>query len=242
MGFNCTICSKEYKSSQSLWNHNNKMHKDDNNKEITYNCKHCNLSFDSRYKKYYHQKKCINDLANANTDLINDKTNITTNSNNNITNSQINSNNTIIINNYKNDNLEYISEKFKDKIFKHLIYDEDHHLPLPNLIENIKFNPNHKENNNIKITSDRSKIGFYYDKNKWQAMNKDELLEELCDYGFKIFKNFFNEKEQDLNDEIKNQFKNFQVRLKSEFRKKIKAKIENIAYIFTINNQNELDV
>ena len=157
-----------------------------------------------------------------------------THENNNIYNSQINK--------YKNDNLEYISDKFKDKIFKHLIYEDDHYLPLSKLLENIKFNPNHKENNNIKITSDRSKIGFYYDKNKWQAMNKDDLLEELCDYGFKIFKNFFDEKQEELPEDIKSQFKNFQVRLKSEFRKKIKTKIENIAYIFTLNNQNELDV
>jgi len=74
------------------------------------------------------------------------------------------------------------------------------------------------------------------------AMNKDELLEELCEYGFKIFKNFFNEKKSNLDYEIINQFKNFQVRLKSEFRKKIKKKIENIAYIFTKNNLNDLDV
>jgi hypothetical protein len=45
-----------------------------------------------------------------------------------------------------------------------------------------------------------------------------------------------------LNYEIINQFKIFQVRLKSEFRKKIKKKIENIAYIFTKNNLNDLDV
>jgi hypothetical protein len=245
MKYFCKICSKEYKSSQSLWNHNNKFHNNEIKEEITYKCKSCNLSFDNRQKKYYHQKKCTKNLEND--DLKKDKkyeqekTNIT-NISNNISNSQINSNNTIIINNYKNDNLEYISDKFKNIIFNQLIDEEDHHLPISKLIENIKFNPNHKENNNIKITSDRSKIGFYYDKNKWMAINKDELLEELCEYGFKIFKNFFNEKKSDLDYEIINQFKNFQVRLKSEFRKKIKKKIENIAYIFTKNNLNDLDV
>lgn len=248
MDYYCKICSKQYKSSQSFWNHNNKFHNEEVIKETIYYCKNCNVSFDNRQKKYYHQKKCTNQidkieqtiLEKTQPKIINNTSN--SNSNNNISNSQINSNNTIIINNYKSDNLEYISDKFKDRIFKHLIYEDDHHLPLPKLLENIKFNPNHKENNNIKITSDRSKIGFYYDENKWQAMNKDDLLEELCDYGFKIFKNFFDEKQEELPEDIKSQFKNFHVRLKSEFRKKIKTKIENIAYIFTLNNQNELDV
>jgi hypothetical protein len=64
----------------------------------------------------------------------------------------MNSNNkTIIINNYGKDNIEYISENFKDRLFKNLIFEDDHPLTLPKLIENIKFNPNHKENNNVKI-------------------------------------------------------------------------------------------
>ena len=246
MNYFCKICEKQYKTCQSFWNHNNKFHKIESTQDTIYYCKNCKKSFDNRQKKYYHQKKCSL-LQNKNNNLANTKKDtsakiINNNSNNNISNNQINSNNTIIINNYKNDNLEYISDKFKNNMFQHLIYEDDHHIPLPKLLENIKFNPNHKENNNIKIMSDRSKVGFYYDKNTWQAMNKDDLLEELCNYGFKIFKNFFEEKQDDLPEDIKCQFKNFQIRLKSEFRKKIKKKIENIAYIFTLNNNNDLDV
>ena len=161
MKYFCKICSKEYKSSQSLWNHNNKFHNNEIKEEITYKCKSCNLSFDNRQKKYYHQKKCTKNLEND--DLKKDKkyeqekTNIT-NISNNISNSQINSNNTIIINNYKNDNLEYISDKFKNIIFNQLIDEEDHHLPISKLIENIKFNPNHKENNNS--TNSENKNSF----------------------------------------------------------------------------------
>jgi hypothetical protein len=115
---------------------------------------------------------------------------------------------------------------------------------LPKLIENIKFNPHHKENHNVKITSDRSKIGFYYDQNKWKAINKNELLDDLCNYSLKILSKYFEEKKESLSDDILSQYKTFShiAKLKSELRNEIKEKIENIAYIFTKNNEIELDV
>jgi hypothetical protein len=120
----------------------------------------------------------------------------------------------------------------------------EHVIPLPKLLENIKFNPNHKENNNVKITSDRSKIGLYYDDNRWKAINKNELLDDLCDYSLKIFKDYFEEYKEELSEDIISKFKNFShiAKLKSQLRKEIKDKIENIAYIFTKNNDNDLDI
>jgi len=87
-----------------------------------------------------------------------------------------------------------ISDRFKDNLFKNLLDNEQYNVPLPKLIENIKFNLNHKENHNIKIKSDRSKVGFCYDQNKWKAINKNELLDELCNYSLQIFGKYFNEK------------------------------------------------
>jgi len=243
MVFYCKICNKNYKTYQSLWNHNKKFHEKIEKKQ-EYICKYCNLVFVNRHKKCYHQKKCNKDTKQD----TNKDTNQTINNNkiinNNINNGIINNtNNNIIINNYGNDNLEYISEKFKDRMFKHIIFDEDHHIPLPQLIENIKFNPNHKENNNVKIKSDRSKIGFYYDENKWKAINKDELLNELCDYSLKIFKQYFKERKDKLSEDMQCQFENFvnEARFTTDLRCRIKTKIENIAYIFSINNENILD-
>jgi hypothetical protein len=180
-------------------------------------------------------------------------TNSNNNSNNTINHGTINQN--IVINNYNNDNLEYISEKFKLNLFNNLLNSSDHQKPIPKLIENIKFNPKHKENNNVKITSDRSKIGLYYDDNRWQnslmnfdalqkAINKEDLLNNLCDYSLKIFKDYFEEYKDELPENIKEKYQNFShiAKLKSQLRKEIKEKIENIAYIFTKNNENELDV
>jgi hypothetical protein len=248
--FYCSECNKSYKSYKSLWNHNNKFHQKQNTiKE--YVCKNCKKSFNNKQNKYYHQKKC---LINFDNNSVNSDTNSnvkeqvitinSTNTNSLNNNKIINSNNkTIIINNYGNDNLEYISEKFKERLFKNLLDEDEHDIPIPKLLENIKFNPNHKENHNVKIKSDRSKIGFYYDQNKWKAINKNELLDDLCNYSLKILSKYFEEQKNKLSDDIITQFQQFShiAKLKSELRNQIKEKIENIAYIFTINNENELD-
>ena len=229
----CIICKKNYKSYQSLWNHKNKYHKCEIINIGIYKCKYCNLEFDKRHCKYYHQKNCNIKLRDTNkqniiTNIINNTTNI-----NNIDNRKsIN----IIINNYNNDNLEYISEKFKNKLFNQLLLN-NYSEPLSNLIENIKFNKNHKENNNVKITNIRSKIGFFYDKDKWIAINKNQLLNDLCDYSYKIFSNYFEEKKELLDKKIEENFNIFSENIKSTLREGIKNKIANIAYIFTLNNK-----
>ena len=41
------------------------------------------------------------------------------------------------------------------------------------MIENIKFNSQHKENNNVKITNMRSKVAMVYDNNKWSIQIED---------------------------------------------------------------------
>jgi hypothetical protein len=205
MEFYCNICNKKYKSYQSLWKHNNTFHKK-LKKEKEYLCIKCNKEFNNRQNKFHHQNKC-NIIQKNNEEVANiinndkEPTNIINNigTANNMTDNNINSNNTInqniIINNYGNDNIEYISEKFKDKLFQNFLCDEDYDIPIPKLIENIKFNPNHKENNNVKIKSDRSKIGFYYDEDKWKVMNKYDLLDDLCNYSLKILKTYFKERE-----------------------------------------------
>jgi len=240
----CTICNKNYKSYQSLWNHKNKYHKSETITIGIYKCKYCNKEFDKRYNKYYHQKNCnikINDTNKQNiiTNISNTNISNTNISNTNISNTNNDNRNqtiNIVVNNYNNDNLEYISEKFKNNLFNQLLLN-NYSEPLSNLIENIKFNKNHKENNNVKITNIRSNIGFYYDKDKWIAINKNQLLNDLCDYSYKIFKKYFEEKKELLDKNIENHFNIFSAKIKSILKEGIKKKIANIAYIFTLNNK-----
>jgi hypothetical protein len=98
--YNCSLCNKIYSSYQSLWIHNKKFHKNnenDNNinssNEINklYKCKYCNKIYLHKQSKYKHQLNCstepIDNTLNTN-NIIN--TNIINNTiNNNITNNII---------------------------------------------------------------------------------------------------------------------------------------------------------
>ena len=55
---------------------------------------------------------------------------------------------------------------------------------------------------------------------------------------------YFEEKKDELSENIVIQFTNFShiAELKSKLRQEIKDKIENIAYIFTKNNEDDLDL
>lgn len=84
MDYNCIICNKQYKSYQSLWNHNNKFHKkinivvynslktgiqNDHNDNPTENskCKYCNKKLSNRQSRWRHEKICDknNNINNA---------------------------------------------------------------------------------------------------------------------------------------------------------------------------------
>jgi len=93
----CKICDKKYKSYKSLWNHNNKFHRQSiviqpsssviqpviqsnpiNNEANTYFCSKCNKSFKFRQGKWKHEQKCtekkinkteIDDIKNENLEI-----------------------------------------------------------------------------------------------------------------------------------------------------------------------------
>jgi hypothetical protein len=68
MTFSCNICTKDYKSYQSLWNHHSKFHKNDNisNKIRNFKCKKCNKKFTRNSNMIYHmQNTCkIKEIIN----------------------------------------------------------------------------------------------------------------------------------------------------------------------------------
>ena len=259
----CNECNKLYSSKQSLCNHNRKYHKTiipikiptniliiSSYNEDKIKCTHCKKKFSSYKNKWRHENKYCKNKENGNN--LNDKINIvatdnitptivpnntTTNSNNKI----INSNNNIIINNYMNDNIEYISDAFIKKMFNHLKNEDEHHIPIQKVIENIKFNPYHKENNNIKITNMRSKVGMKYDDNKWSTVDKDQLLNDLYKLGGDMLA-LWAKKTEFLTDDIKVYYERFNKISKKVLKTGIKEELNKTAYIYTKNNDNILDI
>jgi hypothetical protein len=174
----CKICNKQYSSNSSLWNHTSKFHKSEkdyhdnpfdnphnpsiilhNNSsknEIetvkTYDCKMCKKQFKYFQNRWRHEKICdkkIQEIIGKNNNNIQNTNNIN-NTTNNINNGTINN---IIINNFNEDNIKYISNDFMKRVLDRLASYDDESLKgaIPHLVENIKFNKSHKENNNFYI-------------------------------------------------------------------------------------------
>lgn len=264
-GRECTICNKKYANYKSLWSHNKKFHPVKVVVIATpdvplkkHNCIYCEKTFNDKSNKYKHQKIChvkkeeetveikeeLNELKKEIEKLKKVNPNI---NNGNINNGTVNNN--IVINNYDKDNMDYITDKFKQKILNMIPNDQVN--VIPKLLENIKFNSNHKENNNFKINSDRSKICFKFKDNQWISDNKNKSLNELLDYGNKIVKQFYEEGIEVLDDEKKEEYHNFQDKIFKKLKKQvdkqnkkdnilrnqIMKEIENIAYTYTKNNK-----
>lgn len=261
----CKICKKNYASYKSLWNHTKKFHSEKvvviaptGGSSKKYYCIYCEKNFNDKSNKYKHQKIChvkkeeetveikeeLNELKKEIEKLKKVNPNI---NNGNINNGTVNNN--IVINNYDKDNMDYITDKFKQKILSMIPNDQVN--VIPKLLENIKFNSNHKENNNFKINSDRSKICFKFKDNQWISDNKNKSLNELLDYGNKIVKQFYEEGIEVLDDEKKEEYHNFQDKIFKKLKKQvdkqnkkdnilrnqIMKEIENIAYTYTKNNK-----
>jgi hypothetical protein len=261
--FECKICKKCYKSYKSLWNHNKKYHniiapnctKNAPNctkivpkctKVDDISCNNCNKIFtrksslnrhlNNRCKQINKEKekeKDINEIKKKLEEL----EKVVEKCNKKEIHKQIN-NGTInfTINNFGKNNIDYISDKFKNNVMKHMLFEDEFTKPIPKIVENISFNPNHKENNNVKITNMRSKIGYKYTENKWIAVEKDKLLNQLYKMGDDILDNFFIEKDY-VPVNIKEGYDDFQSR-KEQLKEFIKKEIEMIAFLY---NKNDLD-
>jgi hypothetical protein len=228
----CEKCNKNYKSSQSLWNnkkriHENKVEKIIIEEDLKYTCKFCNKKFASVKNKWYHQNKACKEKIDdkiiikkenkklkeeikklkQNKNIIN-----TTNNINNInTTNNINNGTIININNFNNDNIDYITDDFIRKLFLHFLDEDELHLPIPKLIKNLKFNKEHPENNNVKITSMRSLIGLKYNNEKWMKIEKEELIDDIFNVALELFVKFFKEHKDKPNftDDMKTCYKDF---------------------------------
>ena len=252
MEYKCIPCKRSYSSKQSLCNHRRKYHKNNipiniptdililsPQNEDKLKCTHCKKTLSSYKNRWRHETKYCKKKELMKTGILPIISSITTNSNNKIINSN-NKINNIIINNYSNDNTEYISEAFIKRMFNHLKNEDEHHIPIQKVIENIKFNPNHKENNNIKVTNMRSKVGMKYNDNKWSTVDKNKMLNELYKLGEDMLE-LWAKKENFLTDDIKVYYERFNRISKKVLKSGIKEELNKTAYIYTKNNDIPLD-
>ena len=92
----------------------------------------------------------------------------------------------IIINNYRSENIDYITERVVETIIKRGPY-----ASIPRLLETIHFNKKHPENHNLAITNVKSKFAHIRTNNTWQVKFLNELLEELVNTKFNIIDEYY---------------------------------------------------
>jgi hypothetical protein len=203
-----------------------------------YECRFCNKIYKHKQSRFEHEKKCKqeNSIKIKESNQIQNAENI---QNANLIQNNID-NKKIVINNFGSNNLEHLSDKFKINLLKHFIIEEEYIEPIPKLIKNINFNPNHKENNNVKITSLRSKIGYKYTEKKWVAVDKNKLLEDLFKMGNEIIEKILEER-QNMPKNIQDGYYEYQASVES-LHLFIKKEIEMISYLYFKNCENELDI
>ena len=136
----------------------------------------------------------------------------------NINNIQIN------INNYGNENLDYLTTDFISNLIK---------IPykaVPKLIKHIHFNPNHPENHNIKIPNRKEKFAVVYTDGNWELRNKHNVIENIVDNGYNMLDCHYDAGKLILEDVKRNRFIHFQEEFEEndKCRKKIQEETELI--------------
>ena len=173
------------------------------NENKEYKCKKCNNSYKHKQSKSRHEKTCKKEIVIIDDKLIKIEKNqelmqqkldqilIEKKQETKKTNQEINGDHNIInsvnvINNFNNDNLSYITPDFFKNLLKETLFEEDHYKVLPKVIEEVKFNKEHSENNNVKL-KDKSKYGEVYTEEGWKKIDDKKLIEHLVQKGYQLY-------------------------------------------------------
>ena len=101
-------------------------------------------------------------------------------------------NNTIVVNNFGNENLDFMNNNVFQKVVKSK-------KGIPKLIEYIHFNPEHPENHNIRITNKKLKYGEIKKDNNGFSKNKKDILTDLIENGLISLEEYRDNNEEKLN-------------------------------------------
>ena len=205
-------------------------------------CKYCNKKFSrkdslKRHLKNRCKKKKVvkNDLEDMMIqmsevkDLIKNQK-IVINNNQQIINKINNVNNNIIVNNFGDENLDYISDKLLTKL---LSYPKS---SIPKLIKQIHFNPKHPENHNIRIKNKKLKYAEVKENNQWKLKHKKTVLDDLVDFGYITLEEFKDDKDS-LDDLL---IKGFN-KMMEGYNKSKKDIIEKVE-LEVLNGSNDLNL
>jgi len=219
-----------------------------NNEKTKFYCDHCDESFTLYTNKRRHElHRCKNNLNNIITEKNNTITKIEKlhenekkqlykqiellldkvgNTTTNITNNTQN----IQLNNYGNEDLSHISDKFKGQLIS---------MPygmIPKLIEAVHFNDSMPGNKNIALTNKNDNKVKIFNGTKWIYKNKEETLNDLVDGKYFILDTYFEYNSNMLNKTNKSNYEKFRNYF-DEKDKKLIEKLKNECELILLNNR-----
>ena len=133
----------------------------------------------------------------------------------------------IIINNYGNENLDYLTEGYLTSLLK---------IPCGSvltLLKDIHFNANHPENHNVKIPNRKEKFAIVYMNGEWKLRNKKDVISNMVDMSYNIVDCYFEDNKMILSDTKRNNFIEFQTNYDNG---KLKKTIEGDLEVELLNN------
>ena len=133
----------------------------------------------------------------------------------------------VYINNYGNENLDYLTEGYLTSLLK---------IPCGSvltLLKDIHFNPNHPENHNVKIPNRKEKFAIVYMNGQWKLRKKSEVISSMVDMSYNIVDCHFEDNKMILSDTKRNNFIEFQSNYDNG---KLKKTIEGDLEVEILNN------
>jgi len=96
--------------------------------------------------------------------------------------------NNLVIQPFGKENIEYIKRDYIDKLLAVAPIKS-----IPNLLEYIHFNPEHIENQNVKIPNKKDSFAKVYDGKKWEYKDKNETIENMTDKAYGIINKHYDQ-------------------------------------------------
>ena len=109
-------------------------------------------------------------------------------------NTTINNTQNIQINSYGNEDLSHITEQLKTELLR------SPYLMIPKFIEQVHFNSNKPENQNICIPNKKDNIIKVFTGKKWVYQDKEQVLNDLVDGKYFILDNHYEDNRNLLKD------------------------------------------
>lgn len=181
----CSLCDYTSDLLKNAERHIIKKNKCGNNPEILIRnieiiCEYCNKKYSSKPNLKIHQKKSCNakqlilekEVEQLKEELT--KTKIALEFSQKPQTVNITNNNIIInMNGYKNTSFEHISDKQYNRAIGRLL------MSVPQMIQDVHFNPKIPENHNIYISNIKNKYAMVYDGKNWEIKDQERVIDDL---------------------------------------------------------------